>query len=73
MILTPPILTAYFCAARRPGIVLRVSNIIVWVSFIKSTKWAVRVAVADKVCKKLRAVRSAVNMLLAEPVSVQNV
>ena len=64
--------TAYFCAIRRPGKVLRVSNN--WVCKPSSclTYSAVLVATADKVCTKFRAGRSTVSKLRAEPANFKN-
>ncbi len=63
----PPIRTAYFCAWRSPGRVLRVSMIFTSMSATVSTYCRVRVAVADKVCRKFSAPRSAVNKARALP------
>src|SRR5690606_11183725 len=53
--------TAYFCARRSPGRVLRVSTIFARVPATASTKRRVTVAVPDSNCRKLSAVRSAVS------------
>ena len=63
----PPQRTAYFSNTRRPGVVLRVSRIIVPRRLTASTNLRVSVAVAHILCMKLRAVRSAARMLLALP------
>jgi hypothetical protein len=52
---------------RRQGKVLRVSNNCVDVPDKRPTSSRTFVAVPDKVCKKLRAARSPVNKLRAEP------
>ena len=44
----PPTLTAYFCSARKPGNVLRVSRISAWVPSIAATHAAVAVATPDR-------------------------
>ena len=59
--------TAYFWASLKPGIVLRVSSSRVEVPASCATQRAVAVAVADKVCRKFNAVRSAVSMERARP------
>ena len=65
----PPTRTAYFCASRRPGRVLRVSTMCVPVPATACTCSAVRLATALSSCKKLRAVRSAVSRARAGPSS----
>ncbi|COX35211.1 Uncharacterised protein [Mycobacterium tuberculosis] len=44
----PPVRTAYFCSARRPGSVLRVSRIFALVPRTASTHAAVAVAIPDR-------------------------
>src|SRR5690606_26856924 len=63
----PPARTAYFCARRRPGKVLRVSRMAAPVPSIWATQAAVAVAVADRVCRKLSAQRSALTSDRASP------
>ena len=58
MIFPPPQLTAYFCARRKPGIVLRVSKMFTLLPDSNSISSAVLVAVPEKVWIKFRAVRS---------------
>ncbi|MNT17954.1 hypothetical protein D3C72_1531350 [compost metagenome] len=69
--LPPPTRTAYFCARRRPGKVLRVSRMDALVPAITSTYWRVAVATADSSCRKLRALRSAVSKARAGASIVQ--
>jgi len=66
----PPQTTAYFCAVRRPGTVLRVSTILTGVPRTRSTKRRVAVAVPDSSCRKFSAVRSPVSTLRAGPRTV---
>ena len=63
----PPQSTAYFCARRRPGRVLRVSTIWACVPWTASTYCAVLVATPLSSCKKFSAVRSAVSSARALP------
>ena len=63
----PPQRTAYFCALRSPGRVLRVSRMRHSVPATASTKRRVTVAVADSSCRKLSAVRSPVRIARAGP------
>ena len=63
----PPQRTAYFCARRRPGRVLRVSRMVQPVPRTASTYAAVVVAVPDSVCRKFSAVRSAVTRARVRP------
>src|SRR5687767_9226589 len=69
----PPQRTAYFCARRRPGIVLRVSRIVARVPATARTYAAVVVAVEESVCRKLSALRSPETSARALPSSVQSV
>ena len=57
----PPQRTAYFCSARHPGRVLRVSSTRARVPASASTQAAVAVATPERWEAKLRAVRSAVS------------
>ena len=57
----PPQRTAYFCRARQPGSVLRVSRTRAPVPSSASTQAAVAVATPERWQAKLRAVRSAVS------------
>src|SRR6266478_1936715 len=63
----PPQRTAYFCAVRSPGTVLRVSRIVHPVPATASTKRRATVAVADSSCRKFSAVRSPVSTARAGP------
>ena len=65
----PPARTAYFCARRRPGRVLRVSRIMAPVPRTASTWAAVVVAVPERVCRKLSALRSALTRARLRPSS----
>src|SRR5690606_14568153 len=69
-LLPPPARTAYFCASRRPGRVLRVSRIRAPVPRTASTNAAVVVAVPLRVWRKLSAVRSALTRARARPCRV---
>ncbi|ABM55820.1 hypothetical protein Veis_0027 [Verminephrobacter eiseniae EF01-2] len=69
-LLPPPTRTAYFCARRRPGKVLRVSTIRAPVPATASTWMRVRVATALSSCKKFSTVRSALSSARAWPSSV---
>ena len=57
----PPTRTAYFCSARRPGSVLRLSRIWHSVPSTASTQAAVAVAMPDRWQTRLSMVRSAVS------------
>jgi hypothetical protein len=57
----PPQRTAYFCARRRPGRVLRVSTIFARVPATASTYLRVTVAVPESSCRKFSAGRSALS------------
>ena len=67
----PPQRTAYFCARRRPGMVLRVSSTRTAVPATAATWRAVVVAVAESSCRKLSAERSAVTSGRAWPDKLQ--
>ena len=69
----PPQVTAYFCALRRPGKVLRVSSNLVVVPARCLTYELVMVAVPERLCKKFNAVRSPVNKIRALPDNSNNV
>src|SRR5690606_20739033 len=66
----PPQRTAYFCRARRPGSVLRLSRTRALVPATASTHRAVSVAIPDRWVTRLSAVRSAVRRALAGPSTV---
>ena len=61
----PPQRTAYFSKARRPGVVLRVSQMRALVCLTLSTKAAVAVAMPERWQRKLSATRSAERMARA--------
>lgn len=63
----PPQRTAYFCATRSPGRVLRVSRMRAPVPATAATWRAVVVAVPDRVCRKFSEVRSALTRLRLRP------
>ena len=63
----PPQVTAYFCAKRRPGNVLRVSSSLTWVLATKSAKNCARVATPDSNCRKFNALRSPLSSERAGP------
>src|SRR5690348_13081473 len=63
----PPQRTAYFCARRNPGTVLRVSRIVARVPRTASAYCAAMVAVPDNVCRKFSAQRSAPTSVRALP------
>ena len=66
----PPVRTAYFCASRKPGMVLRVSTMtarLLGTLAMASTNTAVLLATALISCKKFNAVRSAVSKACALP------
>ena len=63
----PPATTAAFSNARSPGVVLRVSNILVEGFPTASTNWRVSVAMPQRRCKKLSATRSALRIERARP------
>ena len=63
----PPQRTAYFCARRSPGTVLRVSRMRAAVPAMASTWDEVMVAVPDSSCRKFSAERSAVTNARAWP------
>ena len=65
----PPARTAAFSSARRPGVVLRVSQTRI-VGPAASTKRRVRVATPERWHTKLRAVRSAVSTDASGPATV---
>ena len=67
-----PVRTAYFCASRSPGMVLRVSRIFARVPSTARTNIRVRVATPESSCRKLRPVRSAVSIARALPSSSQS-
>ncbi len=67
----PPKRTAYLSAMRSPGSVLRVSTIAARGPGDRIDEARVFVATAERVCRKLRLVRSAVSMLRAGPVISQ--
>ncbi len=72
----PPTRTAYFCAWRRPGKVLRVSSTAQPRGFgdapaIARTNARVMLAVPDSSCRKFSAGRSAVSNARASPASSQ--
>ena len=54
----PPVRTAYFSSARRPGVVLRVSVTRTLAPSAAATKAWVSVAIPERRCRKLTAVRS---------------
>ena len=63
----PPQRTAYFCASRSPGTVLRVSRMRQLVPATACAWRRVVVAVPDSVCRKFSAQRSPVRMARAGP------
>ncbi|MNJ60642.1 hypothetical protein D3C77_563900 [compost metagenome] len=63
----PPQVTAYFCARRRPGRVLRVSSSLTWVSATLSAKNCAWVATPESSCRKFSALRSPVSNERAGP------
>ncbi|MNM34220.1 hypothetical protein D3C81_448640 [compost metagenome] len=63
----PPQVTAYFCARRRPGRVLRVSSRRTWVPSTRSARKRARVATPDSICRKFSALRSPLSSERAGP------
>ena len=66
----PPTRTAYFCAARSPGIVLRVQQTCARVPAIASAMPRAAEATPLRCDRKFNAVRSAVRMPRAGPLTV---
>ena len=63
----PPVRTAYFCSAREPGVVLRVSATRTFAPSEAATNACVSVATPDRCCRKFSAVRSPASSACAGP------